>query len=114
MFSPQQIYAPAYRAPAGPRLQIISTSVSFVPVVTQTSTNPPAFITNQIPVVTSALGWPSRATNHFLEYIDGFSPASVWRRMTDPRTLVGNELVVTNQSMRTARFYRLRANWLRS
>jgi len=103
------ILAPACLVPPGPPLQLLSTSVSLVEQleVIQVSTNAPVLITNQVSAVTSVLAWPASATDYFPEYAEALSPTNIWRPILSTPALIGDQLVVTNTSLDSIRFYRL-------
>jgi len=102
------LYALAYPLPPVPQLTSLSYKTETFNLLSITASNSvPILTTNSGTLVTTVLAWPATGTNYILETTDGLSPTNRWRIIINEPVLIGNQLVLTNGSVDTMRFYRL-------
>ncbi|MBI3416657.1 MAG: hypothetical protein HY043_15300, partial [Verrucomicrobia bacterium] len=102
--------AAAHKIPPGPQLSLLSTTLGTAPRLQFTTAPGGGFMltTNQVPIVTSVLAWPTGASGYALQFTDNLSPTNFWQTDFTTPAVLNNQNVITNVTANTARFYRLR------
>jgi len=107
------LYAPSLPLPPEPRLTLLNHQAGPVTGIFMEDYGTNIVVTTNIVTLNrAALAWPAVYTNLTVEYTDDFS-FPVWKPAYDEAVIIGDQLVITNMTARSQRFYRLVAGAVR-